>query len=151
MESGPAGVLLTTLLNRITHSCSLWHEPFIEIYNCLGSIPLQRLNYGFGLTKQRPLSSVFTSPRKLDGLHGHAMNFKTAKENVFTVLLNIKQHPPLPQYRWWSLVMPLWRFYCETDPPSMFHERSPDESRHSKRHVIKKWLSCVWVVVHPVV
>lgn len=88
MESGPTGVLPITLLNRITHSRSLWHEPFIGIYNCLGSIPPQRLNYGFGLTKQRPLSSVFTSPRKLDGPRRQAMNFKTAKENVFILLSN---------------------------------------------------------------
>lgn len=57
---------------------------------------MQRLNYGFGLTKQRPLSRVFTSLRKLDRLHGKAMNFKTAKENVFTMFLNTEQRSPLP-------------------------------------------------------
>lgn len=86
MERGPTGVLPTTLRNRITHSRLLWHEPFIGIYNCLGSVPLQRLNYGFGLTKQRPLSMIFTSLRNRDVLHGQAMNFKTAEENVFTAL-----------------------------------------------------------------
>lgn len=94
MERGPTGVLPTTLLNRITHSRSLWHEPFIGIYNCLGSIPVQSLNYGFGLTKQRPLSRVFT--RELDRLRGQAMNFKTVKENVFTMFSNTEQHSPLP-------------------------------------------------------
>lgn len=82
MERGPIGVLPTSLLNRITHSRSLWHEPFIGIYNCRGSIPVQGLSYGCGLTKQRPLSRVFTRRRELDRLHGRAMNFKTAMESV---------------------------------------------------------------------
>lgn len=79
MERGPAGVLPTTLLNRITHLRTLWHKPFIGIYNCLGSIALHRLNYGFDLTKEGLLNRVFTSIRKLDRPRGQAMNFKTPK------------------------------------------------------------------------
>lgn len=82
MERGPSGVLPTTLLNRITHSHSLWHGPFIGIYNYQGSISLQRLNCGVGFTKQRPLSRGFYKP---DGLCGPAMDFEKAKKNVFSV------------------------------------------------------------------
>lgn len=82
MERGPTGVLPATLLSRITHLRTLWHEPFIGIYNCLGSIALHRLNYGFDLTEKRPLNRVFTGIRKLDKLHGQAMNFKTAKRKM---------------------------------------------------------------------
>lgn len=74
--------------SELTNSCSFWLEPFIGIYKRPGTISTEVVKWLWPSKPKANKKSVFTGLKIVDG---QTLNFKTTKENSFTVFLNMRE------------------------------------------------------------
>lgn len=88
MEGRPSRVLLTNHLNRLSHSNHYGAGLLLQIRTIQGVFDSRGHEMASAVQSKSQWKSVFAGPRTADG---RTVDFKTAKENMFTVFLNTRE------------------------------------------------------------